>query len=70
MTMTITINEVEYDETTFNEDQAKMLNEITFNFNLARAKEHEVMCIKYAGVQLVKQLEETLKGDIDGESVN
>ncbi len=37
--MTITINEVEYDETTFNEDQAKMLNEITFNFNLARAKD-------------------------------
>jgi hypothetical protein len=32
--MTITINEVEYDETTFNEEQTKLLNEVAFNYKL------------------------------------
>jgi|TARA_R110000822_G_scaffold94594_2_gene216913 hypothetical protein len=68
--MTITINEVEYDETTFNEEQTKLLNEVAFNYNLTRGKDHELLCLKYAGEQLIKQLEASLKDKQDGESVN
>ena len=68
--MTITINEVEYDETTFNEEQTKLLNEVTFNYNITRGKDHELLCLKYSGEQLIKQLEASLKDNQHGESVN
>jgi len=57
----LTIDETEYETDDFNEDQSKLLNEITYNSNIQKQLDYQIYTLKQVGDSLVANLSKTLQ---------
>ena len=57
----LTIDEIEYETDEFNEDQSKLLNEITYNSNIQKQLDYQIYTLKQVGDSLVANLNKTLR---------
>tara|TARA_R110001583_G_scaffold40829_2_gene130337 strand:+ start:1140 stop:1355 length:216 start_codon:yes stop_codon:yes gene_type:complete len=57
----LTIDEIEYETDDFNEDQSKLLNEITYNSNIQKQLDYQIYTLKQVGDSLVANLNKTLQ---------
>tara|TARA_B100000768_G_scaffold178894_1_gene195498 strand:+ start:916 stop:1131 length:216 start_codon:yes stop_codon:yes gene_type:complete len=57
----LTIDEIEYETDEFNEDQSKLLNEITYNSNIQKQLDYQIYTLKQVGDSLVANLNKTLQ---------
>lgn len=57
----VTIDDAEYETDDFNEDQKKILNEVTYNNNVQKQLDYQMYTLKHIGDSLIANLKETLQ---------